>query len=201
MSAGRPRTGRQEPYPELSELAGWFTEALAAAGYGNVNQFLQRHRFEKNAVYEVMNGTSLKTLESVKTLAMALGREPREVEPIWFRAKQSMERGPCTELAPMSTRSRGPTCHSQIPAYGICFWRRRERRNCCPTGSLGRHEHLLITGGPDAGKTVLAQDLTRRLARIWLREDSASEPAISLPVIPLLARRRLRPSRFGVLQA
>jgi predicted NACHT family NTPase len=50
---------------------------------------------------------------------------------------------------------------------------------------------LLITGGPDAGKTVLAQDLTRRLARIWLREDSASEPAISLPVIPLLVPARV----------
>ncbi len=46
-------------------------------------------------------------------------------------------------------------------------------------------DHILITGGPGAGKSIFTQELTRRLARIWLRDDPATVPPVEQPVIPL----------------
>lgn len=91
MPAGRPRSGGKETHPELAELAEWFSQSLAAAGYSNISKFLQQHAFEKNAIYEVMSGARFIPLERAKQLTAALGRDPLEVEPVWFRAKQRME--------------------------------------------------------------------------------------------------------------
>ena len=91
MPAGRPRSGGKETYPELAELAEWFRLALAASEFSNINQFLQRHNLEKNAIYEVMSGARFIPLERAKQLTAALGRDPLEVEAVWFRAKQRME--------------------------------------------------------------------------------------------------------------
>src|SRR5215468_5807931 len=69
MPGGRPSQGKQQRYPELEELAGWFHQALGDAGYGSVHEFLSTGLFEKNAVYGVFNATRLLTLESTQSLA------------------------------------------------------------------------------------------------------------------------------------
>ena len=55
---------------------------------------------------------------------------------------------------------------------------------------LSRHDYVLVTGGPGSGKTALVRELARRLARIWLREDPASDPPIAQPAVPLLIPAR-----------
>jgi NACHT domain len=239
MRAGRPRKAGQEPSSELAELAAWFYAALVTAGYGSVNQFLQAHPVsDKNAVYGLMNGTRFLTLKSVTAIAVALGREPAEVEPIWYRAKQGMDltlrinpsgqpaswdglpqldhhvrdlllaQASSTELLPykllglesppLSTiyvrqhlRSENDALHGEPEQPGHVVDNPVREEAVPAAAAVGRHEHLLITGEPGMGKTVLAQDLSRRLARIWLREDPASDPPTSQPVIPLLLPARV----------
>lgn len=53
------------------------------------------------------------------------------------------------------------------------------------TDALNRHEHVLITGEPGAGKSTLAQFLALTLSRIWLRTTTAEKPPLREPVIPL----------------
>jgi NACHT domain len=55
---------------------------------------------------------------------------------------------------------------------------------------LSRHDYVLVTGGPGSGKTALVRELARRLARIWLREDPASDPPTAQPAVPLLIPAR-----------
>lgn len=56
---------------------------------------------------------------------------------------------------------------------------------------LARHDHVLVMGEPGSGKTALVQETTRRLARIWLRDDAAIDPPTKVPVIPLLLPARM----------
>ncbi|WP_125263133.1 NACHT domain-containing protein [Streptomyces alboflavus] len=56
--------------------------------------------------------------------------------------------------------------------------------------ALNRSEHLLVTGEPGSGKSTLGHHLISRLARIWLREDSASDPPLNEPVLPLRVSAR-----------
>lgn len=56
--------------------------------------------------------------------------------------------------------------------------------------ALNRSEHLLITGDPGAGKSTLGHQLISRLARIWLRQESAINPPLDEPVIPLRVSAR-----------
>lgn len=90
MAGGRPVKGTQQRYPELEELASWFHQALADAGYRSVHEFLRRGLFEKNTVYGVFGATRLLTLDAT------LGRVSRRC------AGQRSTRGrPC---GPTSTR-------------------------------------------------------------------------------------------------
>ena len=59
------------------------------------------------------------------------------------------------------------------------------QENARPAAEVfSRHKYVLVTGGPGSGKTVLVRELARRLARIWLREDPASDPPIAQPGSP-----------------
>jgi hypothetical protein len=67
----------------------------------------------------------------------------------------------------------------------------RAREDVRPAAeALSRHDYVLVTGGPGSGKTALVRELARRLARIWLREDPASDPPTGQPVVPLLLPAR-----------
>jgi hypothetical protein len=55
---------------------------------------------------------------------------------------------------------------------------------------LSHYDYVLVTGGPGSGKTALVKEVARRLARIWLREDPASDPPTGEPAIPLLIPAR-----------
>jgi hypothetical protein len=59
--------------------------------------------------------------------------------------------------------------------------------------ALSRHDYVLVTGGPGSGKTALVRELARRLARVWLREDPATDPPTPRPVVPLLIPARALP--------
>ncbi|QES47370.1 hypothetical protein DEJ50_05570 [Streptomyces venezuelae] len=56
--------------------------------------------------------------------------------------------------------------------------------------ALNRSEHLLVTGEPGAGKSTLGHHLVSRLARIWLRQESAANPPLSEPVVPVRVSAR-----------
>ena len=56
--------------------------------------------------------------------------------------------------------------------------------------ALAGHDHVLLMGEPGSGKTALVQEITRRLARIWVREDAAIDPPTETPVVPLLLPAR-----------
>ncbi|MGW1557573.1 NACHT domain-containing protein [Streptomyces sp. NPDC002144] len=56
--------------------------------------------------------------------------------------------------------------------------------------ALNRSEHLFITGEPGAGKSTLGHQLISRLAKIWLRQESATNPPLAEPVVPLRVAAR-----------
>ncbi|MGW0840187.1 NACHT domain-containing protein [Streptomyces sp. NPDC002787] len=56
--------------------------------------------------------------------------------------------------------------------------------------ALNRSDHLLITGEPGAGKSTLGHQLISRLAKIWLRRESATNPPLNEPVVPLRVSAR-----------
>jgi hypothetical protein len=65
------------------------------------------------------------------------------------------------------------------------------QENARPAAEVfSRHNYVLVTGGPGSGKTALVRELARRLARIWLREEPASDPPIAQPAVPLLIPAR-----------
>jgi hypothetical protein len=234
MPGGRPTAGAHDSYPELAELAGWFREAIIACGYSSINAFVVQHTLDKNRVYGVANGTQVLRLTSMRELARVLRRDPAEVEPIWLRAKEAMER----RLADQADEQPRLTAWAEIPPpepalrnlldglteaveqlpyrlLGIVppplstvYVRQRlrqgstsadgeavkgrERQETRLQGSeytsteipvsvaeaLNRSEHLVITGEPGAGKSTLGHQLISRLARIWLRQESATDPAV-----------------------
>ncbi|HEU5475182.1 MAG TPA: hypothetical protein VFV67_31445 [Actinophytocola sp.] len=56
--------------------------------------------------------------------------------------------------------------------------------------ALERHDHLLVTGEPGAGKSTLSNILARTLSLIWLREESATDAPLTEPVAPLRVSAR-----------
>ncbi|MEU1596006.1 hypothetical protein ABZ468_24900 [Streptomyces sp. NPDC005708] len=56
--------------------------------------------------------------------------------------------------------------------------------------ALVRHQHLLITGEPGAGKSTLSSHLAWSLSRIWLREDSSLKAPVDEPVLPVRVAAR-----------
>jgi len=56
--------------------------------------------------------------------------------------------------------------------------------------ALEQHSHLLVTGEPGAGKSTMSSHLARTLSRLWLRDDSAVDPPITEPVVPLRVSAR-----------
>lgn len=58
------------------------------------------------------------------------------------------------------------------------------------TAALDRHEHVLITGEPGAGKSTLAQFLALTLSRVWLRTETGEDAPLREPVIPLRVTAR-----------
>ncbi|QFZ21776.1 NACHT domain-containing protein [Saccharothrix syringae] len=56
--------------------------------------------------------------------------------------------------------------------------------------ALERHDHLLVTGEPGAGKSTLGHHLARALSRVWLREDSATAAPVGEPVVPVRVSAR-----------
>ncbi|MFJ5927474.1 NACHT domain-containing protein [Kitasatospora sp. NPDC092948] len=118
MPAGRPPKDEQEHYPELTELASWFRQALVSAGYGTPNAFVRTGFAGKAAVYGVHNASRLLTLEFTKALATALGRDPAEVVPIWTRAKDARDRATAAEQ--QSTRPR-LTSWAELPLPALAL--------------------------------------------------------------------------------
>lgn len=58
--------------------------------------------------------------------------------------------------------------------------------------ALARHEHLLITGEPGAGKSTFSSHLAWTVSRIWLRKDSCESAPLGEPVVPVrIAARTL----------
>ncbi|MBO3739015.1 hypothetical protein [Actinoplanes flavus] len=240
MPGGRPAGPGSGAHPELEEIAAWFKAALDQAGYPSVNAFVQRHPFDKNVVYGFANGSRFLALESCRALAVALGRGAAEVDPLWWRAKQAIERQTAAD------RDRGspavdswdrlpwpPAALQDIleaqaqavdllpyqllgvepPPVSAVYVRQRARtqpvaakadrkearadgadRERADSGgekpipiteALDRHEHLVITGEPGAGKSTFGQYLTLQLSRLWLRQWNGEKPPISEPVVPL----------------
>ena len=118
MPGGRPSKGKQQPYPELEELASWFHQALADAGYRSVNEFLGRGLFEKNAVYGVFSATRLLTLEGTQSIAVALKRKPAQVVPIWTRAKEARDR---VTLAARRAQEHPVTSWAKVPLPSLAL--------------------------------------------------------------------------------
>ncbi|MGW8377241.1 hypothetical protein [Streptomyces sp. ODS28] len=255
MPGGRPaKDGGPERYPELGELAEWFRQAMADAGYESPNAVVRAELAQRNVVYGIHNGTRLLKREILRALAIGLGRDPAEVEPLWIRAKEAMDRAaaarqeeatrrlvswaqlPLPALAArnlVEAQSRAverlpydvlgveepPLSavyvrqHIRMPVHDEDGSSRAASRAGGESGespagfdrgeagdvresvlpvpdALARHEHLLITGEPGAGKSTLSSHLAWTVSRIWLREDSSLESPLTEPVIPVRVSAR-----------
>jgi hypothetical protein len=244
MPGGRPEQGKQKVHAELAELSAWLRQALGDAGFASVNEFVQRHAFEKNQVYGLFRGSRFLTLESTQAVAVALRRRPDEIDVLWWRAKEAIERNavaerdtrrlttwseiPWPDLAlqdlleaqcgaveqlpyrllgveapPLSTvyvrqRARSQTAlkHERVDLRGE-LPDDRDRFEPGETDvvvemaeALRRHEHLLVTGEPGAGKSTFGQYFALHLARIWLRQSGGTLPLMDEPVVPLRVAAR-----------
>jgi len=100
MPGGRPETGGQHTYPELAEMAAWFQNALASAGYPSINAFVQRHPIDKNRVYALFKGSHLYPRDVTLGVAAALvgPQKAEEAEPLWWRAKEARDRAAAAEV-------------------------------------------------------------------------------------------------------
>ncbi|MCH6160848.1 NACHT domain-containing protein [Streptomyces marispadix] len=93
MAGGRPpKDGGQRRYPELEELAAWFRQAMADAGYETPNAVVRAEIAHKNVVYGIHGASRFLKLEVVRALAVGLRRDPAEVEPLWTKAKEAVDR-------------------------------------------------------------------------------------------------------------
>ncbi|MGW2277743.1 NACHT domain-containing protein [Streptomyces sp. NPDC001770] len=92
MAGGRPPKSDRQRYTELEELASWFRQAVTDAGYESLNAAVRAEIAHKNVIYGVCGATRMVRPEVVGSLAVALGREPSEVMPVWVRAKEAMDR-------------------------------------------------------------------------------------------------------------
>ncbi|MCG5212603.1 NACHT domain-containing protein [Streptosporangium soli] len=218
------------------EFADWFRSSLSAKGYSSVNSFLQRHLYDKNLIYGVANGTRFVTIEAARSLAGALERPLEEIEPIWWRAKDAMDRSVAeqrdSEQSRLTSWDKLPLPNPilrnfleaqadvveqlpyrllgvQPPPLSTIYVRQHMRQqdevrpdreskrpdaliekqnseaSLSATEALNRHEHLLVTGEPGAGKSTLGYHFARQLSGIWLRTLSASESPLAEPVMPL----------------
>lgn len=89
---GRPPKGDTERYPELEALAEWFREAIADAGYESLNAVVRAEIAHKNVVYGACSATRLLKLSVLRSLAVALEREPDDITPLWIKAKEALDR-------------------------------------------------------------------------------------------------------------
>ncbi|WP_149259804.1 NACHT domain-containing NTPase [Actinomadura sp. K4S16] len=94
---GRPAKSERQVYPELQELAAWFRQALADAGYASVNAFVQRLPFEKNQMYGIYYGTRFLAPESMRAVAAALDQDVDAVMALWLKAKHAKDRRAAAE--------------------------------------------------------------------------------------------------------
>ncbi|MFD8489478.1 hypothetical protein [Streptomyces sp. NPDC059712] len=92
MAGGRPPKGDQQRYPELEELAEWFCQAVTDAGYESLNAVVRAEIAHKNVVYGVCNASRMVKPEVAQSFAVALGRAPSDVMPVWTRAKEALDR-------------------------------------------------------------------------------------------------------------
>ncbi|MFH8597815.1 NACHT domain-containing protein [Streptomyces rimosus] len=255
MAGGRPPKGDQQRYPDLEELAEWFRQAVADAGYESLNAVVRAEIAHKNVVYGVCGGTRMVKPEVIRSFAVALGREPADVMPLWTRAKEAMDRA-----ASAAEQARAPrlaswaelplptlTVHNLLeaqakavdrlpydmlgvaePPLSAVYVKQRVRvpgtgtDGLSPTRMLSgeeldasasmdvsrhdgtqrietqlpvpkaltRHQHLLITGEPGAGKSTLSSHLAWSLSRIWLREETCLEAPVDEPLLPVRVAAR-----------
>ncbi|MFE2226221.1 NACHT domain-containing protein [Streptomyces kronopolitis] len=257
MAGGRPpKDGGQERYPELEELAVWFRQAMADAGYESPNAVVRAEIAHKNVVYGIHGASRFLKLDVVRALAVGMRRDPAEVEPLWTKAKQAVDRAaaarraaetphltswtqmPLPDLALRNLVEAQSKAVERLPydKLGVeepplsAVYVRQRIRATARTGdgstrgdvrmsgdnaqrmadpgrggdaqvldsllpvpdALARHEHLLITGEPGAGKSTLSSHMAWTLSRIWLRQDSSLNAPVSEPVIPVrIAARTL----------
>ncbi|MFF4209737.1 NACHT domain-containing protein [Streptomyces sp. NPDC001796] len=259
MTGGRPPKGDRQRHPELEELAEWFAQAFRKAGYRSPGAVVQDEVAPKRVVYGIHNAAELPRLQQVKAYAVALGREPAEVLPLWVHAREAMDRTaeaareakepqltswaelpqPSLSLktlleAQARAVERLPydTLDVEEPPLSAVYVRQRVRasrdavpetterrrgeprsepdrnadsepdrnadsepdRNAEPPrvearmpvhDALARHEHLLITGEPGAGKSTLTSHLAWTLARIWTRQETSLSAPLKEPVLPV----------------
>ncbi|WP_405805858.1 NACHT domain-containing protein [Streptomyces sp. NBC_01187] len=262
MPGGRPpKEGAAQRFLELEELSAWFRQAMADAGYESPHAVVRAELAHKNAVYDLHNATRFLPLQIVRAIAVGLRRDPDEVESLWLRAKQGMERA---EEERQSAEAPRLTSWTQLPKPTLAvsnlveaqskaverlpydmlgveepplsavYVRQRIRTSVMkvdggqgPGGvgaadpvrradgprrdgdeesadsvlpapdALARHEHLLITGEPGAGKSTFSSHLAWTLSRIWLRKDSGENAPLAEPVIPVRIAARALVGRSG----
>ncbi|MFB7086165.1 NACHT domain-containing protein [Streptomyces sp. NPDC056296] len=262
MAGGRPpKDGGPTRYPELEELASWFRQSMADAGYDSPNAVVRAEIAHKNVVYGIHGASRFLKLDVVRALAVGLGRNPAEVEPLWTRAKEAVDRAAAARLAAETPHL---TAWSQLPLPELALRNLVEaqsraverlpynklgveepplsavyvrprirtsgrtgeghaRGGARPDGdgaqrmaapgrgesaqvldaalpvpdALARHDHLLITGEPGAGKSTLSSHVAWTLARIWLRQESSLDAPVTEPVIPLRVAARTLVDRSG----
>jgi hypothetical protein len=262
MAGGRPpKESGPKRYPELEELAAWFSQSMVGAGYESPNAVVRAEIAHKNVVYGIHGASRFLKLDVVRALAVGMGRDPAEVEPLWTRAKEAVDRAaaarrdakmphltswtqlPLPELAlrnlveaqskavermpygklgveepPLSTvyvrpRVRAATRTGESHIRGDLRIDGDGAQRTAASGrdegaqvpdsvlpvpdALARHDHLLITGEPGAGKSTLSSHVAWTLSRIWLREDSSLDAPTSEPVIPLRVAARTLVDQSG----
>ncbi|MEU1198038.1 hypothetical protein ABZ446_17640 [Streptomyces sp. NPDC005813] len=253
MAGGRPPKGDTERYPALEELAAWFTRAIADAGYESPHAVVRAEIAHKNVVYGACSTTRLLKLPVLRSLAVALERDPDEIVPLWVRAKEALDRAGAESRQAAAPRLKewtelplpNPAVRNLLeaqakaverlpydmlgvaePPLSAVYVRQHMRaRGLSAEGTarnstqleggsaaqgdsvardetqtidaqlpvpeaLARHEHLLITGEPGAGKSTLSSHLAWTLSRIWLREDTSLEAPVAEPVLPVRVAAR-----------
>ncbi|MEJ8638016.1 hypothetical protein [Streptomyces sp. MS2.AVA.5] len=230
---------------------------MTDAGYESLNAAVRAEIAHKNVVYGVCSATRMVKPEVIRSFAVALGREPSDVMPVWTRAKEAMDRAASAAKEVQALRLSSWTqlplpslivrnlLEAQAraverlpydmlgvtePPLSAVYVRQRIRvpdsvgdgltRKGRPLGespgalapmatprhddarptekqlpvpkALARHQHLLITGEPGAGKSTLSSHLAWTLSRIWLREDSSLNAPVDEPLLPVrIAARTL----------
>lgn len=255
MAGGRPpKDGGAKRYPELEELASWFRQAMADAGYESPNAVVRAEIAHKNVVYGIHGASRFLKLEVVRALAVGLRRDPTEVEPLWLRAKEAADRAAAArhaaEMPRLTTWTQLPLPELALrnlleaqsraverlpydklgveePPLSAVYIRQRfrassrsgdgsARGDTRPDGisaqrtaqpgrgdgaqaldsilpvpdALARHEHLLITAEPGAGKSTLSSHVAWTLSRVWLRQESSLDAPTSEPVLPIRVAAR-----------